>query len=137
MKLWFYCKLYIFTLIIFLLLDSLWISVIANKFYKEQIGYLLSSTPNLPAAALFYCLYIVGLLIFVVGPSLKSKSKSVVQVAFLGGLFGLFAYCTYDLTNFATIKDWPLQLTLVDILWGYILSGVVSAASYLLGKKLS
>jgi len=117
-------------LIIFLTLvviDMLWLRVIAVSWYEQGMGSLLAESPNLWAAAAFYLLYPLGLLIFAVYLP-DAGTASVLKVAVLGALFGFFAYATYDLTALAVIKNWPLGLSLVDMAWGACVSGIASAA---------
>ena len=117
-------------LIIFLTLvviDMLWLRVIAVSWYERGMGSLLAESPNLWAAAAFYLLYPLGLLIFAVYLP-DAGTASVLKVAVLGALFGFFAYATYDLTALAVIKNWPLGLSLVDMAWGACVSGIASAA---------
>ena len=132
----FYFKLYILTLAAFLLLDFIWLMFVAKTFYTAQIGSLLAQDTNILAAGLFYAFFIVGLLYFVVLPALKSKKSRVKKVALAGGLFGFITYSTYDLTNYATLAHWPLLLVIVDMAWGFILSALVTALSFTIGKKL-
>ena len=134
MSLSFSIKLYLATLGIFLAIDLLWLGLVARTLYRKYLGYLMSANVNWSAALLFYLIFITGLLIFVVIPALKSGSFS--QAVWMGALFGLVTYATYDLTNLATIKDWPLPITLVDMLWGIILSVTVTASSFWLGRWL-
>ena len=122
---------YLLTIPAFFFVDMLWLGLVATKFYKSQIGFLLGPV-NWVAAIIFYLLYIVGIIIFAVHPALVSGSLG--KVALLGALFGFFAYATYDLTNLATVKDWPLLVTIVDIVWGTVLTGTVAALSYILAK---
>ncbi|MHB1155191.1 MAG: DUF2177 family protein [Eubacteriales bacterium] len=119
---------YFIILAVFLVLDIAWIGFIAKKFYNKMLGFLMKKKPNLSAAVIFYMLYIFGLLFFVVNPALSKDSQLYAFIA--GGLFGLISYSTYDLTNLATIKDWPLKLTIIDLIWGSVLSAVTSLASY-------
>jgi uncharacterized membrane protein len=126
-----YLYLYLMTVPVFFIIDMLWLGVIANKFYQSQLGHLLGDV-NWPAAIGFYLVYIVGILIFAVIPGLEAQSF---QKALLwGALFGFFTYATYDMTNLATLKDWPAIVVAVDIIWGTVLSGSVAAVSYYLGK---
>ena len=106
-------------------LDLLWLRVIAVQWYADNMGALLTNSPNLFAAAAFYCLFPLGILIFAVAPS---ENSSVLKVAVMGALFGFFAYATYDLTGLAIIKNWPLGLTFVDMAWGTLVSGASAAA---------
>lgn len=126
-----YIYLYLMTVPVFFIIDMLWLGVVANKLYQSQLGHLLGDV-NWTAAIVFYLMYIVGILIFAVIPGLEAAS---LQKAILwGALFGFFTYATYDFTNLATLKDWPLLIVLVDIVWGAVLSGSVAAISYFLGK---
>lgn len=122
---------YLLTIPAFFLIDMLWLGLIANKFYQSQLGHLLGPV-NWPAAIIFYLLYIVGIIIFAVHPALIAGSFG--KAVLYGALFGFFAYATYDFTNLATVKDWPLLVTFVDILWGTVLTSSVAAASYWLAK---
>ncbi|MCA9369425.1 MAG: DUF2177 family protein [Nanoarchaeota archaeon] len=117
----------------FLLIDGIWLSVIARNFYAKQLEHLLSKTPNLWAAGVFYLIYIFSLVILVIAPAVQKES---LQTALLmGALFGFCAYATYDLTNLATLKDWPLLVTVVDLIWGTVLTGSVAGISYLVLTK--
>jgi uncharacterized membrane protein len=127
-------KAYLPTLVVFLLIDMLWLVVIARTFYREQIGFLMRSNVNWIPAILFYLLFVAGLLIFAVAPAFEGQSLP--RAAVLGGLFGLFCYSTYDLTNYATLKDWPLTIVVVDIVWGMALSAIVASAGYLIAGWL-
>jgi len=129
-----FLKLYLVTLTIFTAIDAVWLTVVAKKFYTKQIGFLMKENPNFLAAILFYLLFIVGLVIFVISPSVEKKS--LMSAILLGGLFGLITYATYDLTNLATIKDWPILVTIVDLCWGTFLAASVSALSYLVIMKI-
>ena len=108
----YYLKLYGVALITFCVIDALWLGLIARKFYQDQLGFLLSPHPNWYAAIAFYALFIVGILVFVVLPGLRADSLKTTLT--LAALFGLITYATYDLTNLATVKDWPLPVTLVE-----------------------
>lgn len=110
-------------------IDFLWIGIIARGFYQEGIGHLFAASFNIPAAVAFYVIYAVGLAIFVVAPAIEARS--VVNALIFGALFGFFAYAAYDLTNLATLRDWPLSVTFADMAWGAFLSSIVSALTYL------
>lgn len=118
----------------FLALDLTWIGFVARGFYKSQIGYLMTSNVNWFAAIAFYLLFIFGLLVFVIGPAFQSHSW--MQALLYGALFGLVTYATYDLTNLATTKDWPLLLTVVDLTWGTILAASVSALTVVIANAI-
>lgn len=125
--------LYVATIPVFLAIDGVWLAFIANNFYQEKIGHLLGPVVW-SAAIIFYLLFIVGIIIFAVYPAIKTQSakKSII----LGALFGFFTYATYDLTNLATLIDWPIIVTLIDIVWGSVLSGSVAVISYGISKKI-
>jgi uncharacterized membrane protein len=110
-------------------IDAVWLSVIANKFYKSQIGGLLMDKPNMPAAVLFFVIYVVGIVAFVLSPALEKQSWT--YAAGYGALFGLVAYATYDLTNLATLKGWTVKLVAVDLLWGMVLTSAVAVLAYM------
>lgn len=126
--------LYLLTLPVFFGIDMLWIGVLAKDFYRNNLGHLFRENINWAAALIFYFLYIIGILIFATLPALEKQSLG--RAVLLGALFGFFSYATYDLTNFATLKDWPLKVTVVDMIWGMVLTASVAAASYLIGRWL-
>lgn len=131
----FYIKLYIFSLVTFFAIDMVWLGVVARGFYRKHLGYILAEDPNWAAAILFYLLFVAGVQVFVVLPALDSGSIAgmLVRAAF----FGLITYATYDLTNLATVDRWPLIVTVVDMIWGVVISTAVSCAGYFAGKWLS
>ena len=102
---------------------------------RKNLAHLLSPTVNWPAAFLFYLMYIVGIILFAVRPALMAQSFA--KAAVWGALFGFFTYATYDLTNLATLKDWPLKIVVIDIAWGTLLCTLVASGSYLIGRWLS
>jgi len=128
-------KLYFIALAIFLVIDGLWLTIIAKNFYAKHLGYIMTDTPNLFAAGLFYLIYILPLVDLVISPALEKSSLST--AIFTGALFGLCAYATYDLTNMATLKDWPLIVTVVDLIWGTTLSATIAALTFLVSKWIS
>ena len=127
------CKIYLITIPIFFLIDLAWLGLLAKDFYQKHLGFLFGPKVNWTAALLFYFLFIVGILFFVVIPGLEADSlrRTIVRAA----LFGLITYATYDLTNLATIRDWPLIVTVVDLMWGTVLCGGVAWASYAISAK--
>ena len=131
----FYVKLYFLTVPVFFLIDMLWLGVIAKKFYREKLALFLSPTVNWPAAIVFYLLFIIGIIFFAVSPGRAKDSLTI--TAMYGALFGFFTYATYDLTNLATLKNWPLSVVVVDILWGMVLCSVVASVSFLISKWIS
>lgn len=130
----FYLKLYFCTLVAFFAIDMIWLVLVARGFYHKHLGFLLRANPNWSAAVLFYLLFVFGLLVFAVVPGLEAGSTK--KALILGALFGLITYATYDLTNLATLKDWPWVVTVVDMLWGGILASAVSYLGFLAGKWL-
>lgn len=133
-SIFFYLKLYLLTLIFFLGIDFIWLTRIAQSFYKGNIGHLMALNPNLWAAGIFYASNIIGIIIFATLPALNKGSLTTALVN--GALFGFFTYATYDLTNFATLRDWPLKVVLVDISWGILITAITAGASYLIATKL-
>ncbi len=129
----YYIKLYFATLLVFFAIDMVWLGLVARTFYAKYLGFLMGPT-NWLAAIIFYLLFILGILVFVVVPGVKVGSLQMVLIR--AALFGLITYATYDLTNLATIKDWPLLITIVDMIWGTVLSLMVSLASFFIAKWL-
>ncbi len=118
---------YLTAFVVLLALDMLWLRVIAIDWYRQGMGSLLAEQPNLVAAALFYLLYPAGVVIF--GVQLNEPDSGVLHAALMGGLFGFFAYATYDLTNLAVVRNWPLALSLIDLSWGTGVSAVTAAVT--------
>lgn len=116
---------YLATAFVLVALDMLWLRVIAPEWYQQGIGHLMAGQVNLLAAALFYVLFPAGVVIFAVTPSLPNTG---LHALVMGALFGFFAYATYDLTNLATLKAWPLGLSAIDVAWGSLVSGVSALA---------
>ena len=113
----------------------LWLGVVARGFYRNKLDFILSDSVNWTAAVIFYLIYIIGIIFFAVRPAINENSW--IQAVFLGALFGFFTYATYDLTNLATIKNWPMSIVLVDILWGASLCGLVSLSSFAISRWLN
>ena len=126
--------LYLITLVVFFAIDMIWLGVVAKGFYRRHLGSMLSPKVNWAAAVLFYLLFIVGLLVFAVKPALAAGNSH--KALILGALLGLISYATYDLSNLATMKDWPLMVTIVDLVWGTVLGGAVSYISAFLGRRI-
>jgi len=125
---------YVATAVVFCGLDFLWLGFIAKGYYQSQVGPLLLDRPNLPVAVAFYALYVAGVLIFAVVPGLETGSP--MRALASGALFGFFAYATYDLTNLATLKGWSVGVTLLDLGWGVIVTGVSASAGALAARVL-
>ena len=126
--------LYLLTVPVFFAVDMTWLVVVARDFYKSQIGSFLRPEPIWWAAILFYLLFIVGILYYAVLPAYAAGEWT--KALLYGALFGFFTYMTYDLTNYSTVKDWPLLLVFVDTLWGTVLSASVALASFFIAGKL-
>ena len=130
-----FIKLYFIALPVFFVIDMVWLGMISKNFYRDQIGYLMKQNINWLAAIIFYLIFIAGLVIFVISPALEKQSW--VRAIVLGGIFGLVTYSTYDLTNLATIKDWPILVTIIDLVWGMVLAASVSVITYLIALKIA
>ena len=127
-------KLFIIALPVFFAIDIIWLVAVAKKFYKEQIGFLMSPDVNWTAAIIFYLLFISGLVVFVISPAIEKQSWH--HALFYGALFGLVTYATYDLTNLATLKGWPVLVTVVDLVWGTVLGAAVSVITLLITSRI-
>ena len=121
---------YVATLLTFLLLDGIWLGLLMAPTYRELLGSLMLEKPLLLPAAVFYCLYVLGCVVFVVLPAL-SWQWAVKR----GALLGLVAYGTYDLTNWATLRGWSVQVTLMDWVWGMVATAVACAVGYLVARR--
>ncbi len=128
-----FLKVYLTALSLFLILDGVWLGFLAKSFYAKQIGFLFKTNINWIAALLFYILFIFALLIFVINPAIEKNS--IIHAILLGALFGFITYATYDLTNLATLKDWPIAVTIVDLIWGSFVTAVVSSVTFLIFTK--
>jgi len=122
-----------FASLIFLIIDVLWLSISVKLFYRPQIGLLLNEKPIFWAAILFYLVYIFGIAILIIQPSLNNDSMS--QSFWTGLILGVVAYGTYNLTNMATIKNWSVYVVVVDMAWGGFLTGFSSSLGIFLSKK--
>lgn len=125
---------YISSLVFFLAVDYIWLAKIAKNFYNERLSHLLLDTPNLGAAAGFYALYVIGIVFFAVSPAMRDGSFATALLN--GALFGFFAYATYDMTNYATLRNWPFSVVIVDVLWGAILTGATSLFGFWVSKQI-
>lgn len=129
-----YLILYIVGLVTLLVLDFLWLGVISKNFIQKEIGHLMAENFNVIAAGLFYLIYVAVLLILIVLPVMKDCNWG--KLITNASLFGMICYATYDLTNLATLKNWPVQMTIVDILWGTFVTIATAAATYYASIKL-
>jgi uncharacterized membrane protein len=126
--------LYLISFAAFLAVDAVWLTVMSGRFYKAQLGSLMRDQPNLAVALLFYLFYVVGVIVLAVAPGLDAGS--VLKAAGYGALLGFVAYGTYDFTNLATVRDWPVIVTVVDIVWGTALTAVIATVGYFAGEWL-
>jgi len=128
-----YIILYGITTIIFFSIDLIWLGAIAKNLYREKLGFIMSEEINWTAAIVFYLIYIAGILYFAVVPSLNNADWHIALLN--GAILGFLCYATYDLTNMATIAKWPLQIVIIDILWGTVLTGSVAVGSHLIVSR--
>lgn len=121
-------KMYLVSLAVFFAIDILWLGFVAKDFYREQIGHLMAEKTNWPAAIIFYSIFIGGLVLFAVNPALEQGSWT--HALKMGAIFGFMCYATYDMTNLATLKDWPVKITIIDITWGTVLNSLTATISF-------
>ncbi len=113
---------------VFMVIDLIWLGFIAKNVYQKYLGYIMAKKINWVAAVVFYMLFIMGMLFFVINPAIEAQS---VQTALINGAaFGFITYATYDLTNLSTLEGWPIQITIIDLIWGTSLATLVSVISY-------
>ena len=125
---------YCVTLLVFVTLDLIWLGAVAKLFYRTQLAGLIAVKFNLWAALAFYLVYPLGVVLFAVVPAVSSGSST--DAAVWGALFGFFAYATYDLTNLATLRDWPVRLTVVDLAWGTVLTALAAACGQMITRSI-
>jgi len=126
-------KLFFVAIPAFFAVDMLWLGLIARSFYRDQLGHLMRRDVNWTAAVVFYLIFVLGLVVFVVVPAVDAASLG--RALGYGALFGFVTYATYDLTNLATLRDWPLTMTLVDLAWGAVLAAAVAGVTYWVGTE--
>jgi len=126
--------LYLATTVAFFAIDFVWLSTMTSRVYQPRLGHLLAAQPRLGVAAGFYLLYVLGVVALAVIPGLKKGA--LLGALWRGALFGLIAYATYDLTNLATLRDWPVDITLLDLVWGTVLTGAVATIGYYAGRLI-
>ena len=129
-----FLKLYAISVPVFFLIDLLWLGLIAKPFYDRHLGYIFRGQFLWGAAILFYLFFLLGLVVFVIAPSVESGSLT--RAIFLGLFFGFITYQTYELTNYALVKDWPFIVVIVDIAWGMVLSSLVSTITFFVATKV-
>lgn len=121
---------FLVVLVVFFAIDIFWLGVVARNLYAKYLGFIMAPNVNWAAALLFYVIFIIGVMVFVLQPALEKQS--LMHAFIIGAFFGFVTYATYDLTNLATLKDWPITITIIDLIWGTVLSSSVSAISYLI-----
>lgn len=129
-----FVKLYLVALPIFFILDLIWITLAAKDLFQKQVGSLMKPDVNWIAAFILYMLLVTGLVLLVIIPSIEKNSWR--HAALYGALFGLVTYATYDLTNLAILKNWPLGMALIDLAWGTVLALLVSLITFFIGRVL-
>lgn len=127
-------KTYLLAISIFFTVDMIWLGLVAQKFYADQIGFLMKPDINWLAAVIFYLLFVFALTVFVINPAIEKNS--IVSALVMGAFFGLVSYATYDLTNLATLAKWPILVTVVDLIWGSTLGGLVSFLTVFISQKI-
>lgn len=125
---------YLIVLVVFFAVDLVWLGVIARDLYAKLLGHLMAKSVNWPAALIFYLIFILGLVIFVIQPTLADGN--LIKGLGMAALFGLVTYATYDLTNLATLRDWPILITVIDLAWGTTLSTLVTLISVLILQRI-
>ncbi len=123
-------KLAVIAFFVFLVIDFIWLVFISRKLYDRELKAIKKEKINWTAAGIFYVIYIIGIVFFVIAPAVEKASIS--YAIFGGALFGLVAYSTYDLTNLATMKGFPLKITIIDLIWGTFVTAAVSGLTYLI-----
>lgn len=127
-----YIKAYVVAFVVFIVIDLVWLVVVAKDLYQKELGYIMKPNPSVMPAAIFYLIFILGVVFFVINPAIEKNSWT--YALFVGMFFGLITYSTYDLTNLATLEDWPLKITIIDLIWGSSLGGMVSTISFFILK---
>lgn len=127
-------KSFVITFVVFMAIDLVWLGVVAKDLYKKHLGYIMTDQVNWSAAFIFYLIFVAGMLFFVIDPALKKESWQ--YALFVGAVYGFITYATYDLTNLATLKDWPVTITVIDLIWGTTLSALTSFFSYMILAKI-
>ena len=132
---WEFLKVYLITFVVFMVIEGIWLAVVAKDFYKKEIGYIMSKSPKILPTLIFSLVFVFGLVFFVINPALAKDSWSYALLA--GSILGLVSYSTYDLTNHAALEGWPLKVTIVDLLWGLSMSAMVSTITFFILKMLT
>jgi uncharacterized membrane protein len=134
MNLTIFLKLYAIAVVVFFIIDLIWLGVVARSFYQEQMGHLMRANVNWAAAIVFYAVFVVGIIVLAVWPAVDRQSLGHAVV--LGALLGLVTYAAYDLTNLATLDGFPIKVVVVDMVWGTVLCAAVSGLTYLASTRV-
>ena len=129
-----FLKLYAVAFTSFMVIDLVWLGVVARSFYRSELGHLMRANVNWAAAVVFYLVFVLGIVVLVVWPAMESESLA--KALLLGALFGLVTYAAYDLTNLATLEGFPLRMVVVDMIWGMALCTGISAITYLASARI-
>lgn len=129
-----YLWMYLIALVVFLLIDAVWLGMIAKDLYGNALGSYLLDKPKMGVALAFYALFMVGVVTFVIAPAIANGSW--IHAALYGGLFGLVGYAAYDLTNLATLKNWPAFLCIIDMVWGTFITAATSTLTFFIFRAL-
>lgn len=132
---WEFVKSYLVAFGVFLVVEGIWLMVIAKDFYQKEIGFIMTKSPKIIPVVIFSLVFVFGLVFFVINPALVKDSWKYALI--VGLLFGFISYATYDLTNLANLQDWPLKVTIIDLIWGSSMSAIVSTLSFFIVKLLS
>jgi uncharacterized membrane protein len=119
---------YIITAVVFLVIDYIWLGVLMKDYFQTQLSHLMAEEVNLAIAAIFYLVFAAGIVLFCVAPAFEAGS--IMKAAFLGACLGFLAYGTYDVTNMATLRNWPVMMSVIDVSWGTAITAVSAAAGY-------
>lgn len=130
-----YVVAYFATAIVFLAIDYVWLAKMAGSFYRERIGHLMAEQVNFAVAGAFYVAYVIGVVVFAISPAFRSGQWT--DALLYGALFGFMAYATYDFTNLATLRGWPIEVALVDVAWGTLLTAVSAVSGYLIARQFA
>ena len=130
-----YLAVYFSFLISLVVIDLIWLLGIAKNLYRDDMGSLMATEPKLLAGLAFYLLYALGAAIFVIVPAISKQSW--IHAVQYGALFGFFCYMTYDLTNLAVIRDFPVRLAFIDIAWGSAVTALCALIAYWVGSRVT
>ncbi len=130
-----YAIAYVATLVVFLAVDAVWLTIMATRLYKPTLGDILMPSFLVAPAALFYIVFIVGILIFATAPAFASGHWTTALL--YGALFGFFSYGVYDFTNWSTLRNWNATITIADVIWGTVLTGTAATLGFLITQALT